>query len=295
MKAVAEGFSRFWLGRFAVSLPQECQLQSHAYKINQVYVEEFRWPRAENAYTVLWQNRLGEIGDADSGNGNIVEQGELRPGVQAVVYHPLANGELLRGETLRRHGDNGVWYKLELAASDTSPKAIKERLATISDAYTPLNEPVTPAGDWFYTRHGAVQLPYHGWEHVSLCWRGHALGLRVKALVLTAQETTANELVARFNAFTNDPAFAAMRSQIQKLRAGERKVAGLAGEEVAFVNLQQGSRLGLVCEWQYGGQRDSGKQPQFSLSLDTPAGQVEEKLALWDKILETCEPALGGE
>jgi hypothetical protein len=59
-----------------------------------------------------------------------------------------------------------------------------------------------------------------------------------------------------------------------------------------FVNLEEGARQGLVCEWQYAGRQDLGQHPQFSLSFDSLAGQVEEKMALWNGILESCETIL---
>ena len=42
--------------------------------------------------------------------------------------------------------------------------------------------------------------------------------------------------------------------------------------------------------WRYAGKKDSGEYPEIVLEMESPDGNLKEKLKIWDAILESMKP-----
>jgi hypothetical protein len=46
----------------------------------------------------------------------------------------------------------------------------------------------------------------------------------------------------------------------------------------------------LSFTWLYTGKTDSGDAPKISIEMETPDGRAEEKMKVWDAILDSIQP-----
>ena len=146
-----------------------------------------------------------------------------------------------------------------------------------------------PPGNWFYTRHGAVNLPYLEQESSYIAFEGHPLGLdfEVQTNEIHKEEKEGHNLVGRLAAVLATGYNVGVK--VTKIRTGKRTVAGLPGEEI-ITRLDEDGEKELSFAWRHAGKKDSGEAPKILITMGTEDGQVEAKLKIWDSILDSMRP-----
>ena len=59
-------------------------------------------------------------------------------------------------------------------------------------------------------------------------------------------------------------------------------------EEVDLMKSKDDAKLSFA--WIYSGKKDSGVFPEIEITMDAPDGQLDEKLKLWDALLNSFKP-----
>ena len=61
------------------------------------------------------------------------------------------------------------------------------------------------------------------------------------------------------------------------------------GEE-EVLRFKTAEKVNLEFGWRYAGKKDSGTQPHIRIRMDSPDGQFDEKLKIWDDLLSSFKP-----
>jgi hypothetical protein len=183
-------------------------------------------------------------------------------------------------------GRGGLWIKWR--GLERSKDKMLGFSLDIARAYHPLNSTASPPKEnAFYLEHGAIALPYLEQEETYARFEGHPLDLKLEFKTTAVHQVSESGLIDRLAASL------AMRFapgvDVDKLRTGKRAVAGLNGEEVIFRGTQDGESE-LSFTWLYTGKTDSGDAPKISIEMETPDGRAEEKMKVWDAILDSIQP-----
>ncbi|MCJ8503098.1 T6SS immunity protein Tli4 family protein [Desulfatitalea sp. M08but] len=67
-------------------------------------------------------------------------------------------------------------------------------------------------------------------------------------------------------------------------------MAGLKGEELIIRGTEDG-KTALNFQWDYPGRENDNHHPRIGFMMDSEDGRLEEKLALWDAVLNAMRPA----
>ncbi len=77
--------------------------------------------------------------------------------------------------------------------------------------------------------------------------------------------------------------------EIKKIRSGKRKLAGIEGEE-EVVSATADGKTQLDFGWRFAGRKESGDYPKIRVRMESADGQLDEKLKLWDAVLNSFKP-----
>ena len=158
----------------------------------------------------------------------------------------------------------------------------------IARAYKPISPHYDPPQkNWFFLEHGAIMLPYLEQEETYARFEGHPLDVKLEVKTTAVHKVSDSGLVDRLSASL--AMNFAPGVDVDKIRTGKRTAAGLNGEEVIFRGTQNGESE-LSFTWLYTGQVDSGDAPKISIEMEAPDGKVDEKLKLWDALLNSFKP-----
>jgi hypothetical protein len=141
----------------------------------------------------------------------------------------------------------------------------------------------------FHLKDGLISLPYIEQESTYARFLRQSLELKLEIEMNDTHvdepkdegllARTAAAILTRF-AFGVD---------IHKIRSRDRKVAGLNGEEqVVRMKDKDGTELDFT--WRYAGKKDSGEYPKIVVTMESPDGKLDEKLKVWDAILDSMKP-----
>lgn len=191
-------------------------------------------------------------------------------------------------DLLAEMGTVAVWFKLSglIQYQDDMLKDLIE----IAHAYhsgDPLSRGLK--GDWFYTRHGALNLPYLEQEKTYARFEKHPLELKLEVETKeTRTDAVPNEgLLARTAAVIASGYAAGVN--IERIRSRKRTLSGMMGEEeVDLMKSKDDAKLSFA--WIYSGKKDSGDFPEIKITMDAPDSQLDEKLKLWDSLLDSFKP-----
>ncbi|WP_318258369.1 T6SS immunity protein Tli4 family protein [Geobacter anodireducens] len=288
------------IGRFAIDVPAEMKLVHQWQRLRYAEIEEFAWPgsvpRAQ-ARDEAWKRRLAEIGKLTPPKGKervIIETREF-PGVgtwaRGVFYYGdnWADDEgywLIFADS----GTSGIW--LTYHGLTDAKQEMLTWLLEIARSYQSrrFGDLKLPPGNWFYTERGAINLPYLEQETAAARFEGHPLGLEIDI------ETTETHKVEEAGLIKKT--MAAMATgfatglNIDKIRSRKKTVAGLDGEE-EVLRMNDGNKTVLNFAWEYRGRKDSGEYPEIRITMDSADGKLEQKLQVWDAVLNSLKPMYG--
>ncbi|AJE04779.1 hypothetical protein GPICK_01935 [Geobacter pickeringii] len=290
------------IGRFAIDVPAEMKLAHQGQRLRYAEIEEFVWPEnvpRERARDEAWKKHLAEIGKLSppKGKDRVIIESRDFPGVGA-----WARGVFYYGDAWAEDegywqifvdsGTSGAW--LTYHGLTDAKQEMLAWLVGIAKSYQSrrFGDLKLPPGNWFYTWHGAFNLPYLEQESAAARFQGHPLGLK---LVIKTVETHRSEpenhgLLGRLGALLAT-GFAG-NVKIEKIRTGTRAVAALPGEETVLRADEKG-RKELSFMWRYAGEKDSGEHPKILIEMESTDDRLEEKLQIWDDVLNSLKPMYG--
>ncbi|KIE43486.1 T6SS immunity protein Tli4 family protein [Geobacter anodireducens] len=288
------------IGRFAIDVPAEMKLVHQWQRLRYAEIEEFAWPGSvprERARDEAWKRRLAEIGKLTPPKGKervIIETREF-PGVGAWARGVFYYGDNWADDEgywliFADSGTSGIW--LTYHGLTDAKQEMLTWLLEIARSYQSrrFGDLKLPPGNWFYTERGAINLPYLEQETAAARFEGHPLGLEIDI------ETTETHKVEEAGLIKKT--MAAMATgfatglNIDKISSRKKTVAGLDGEE-EVLRMNDGNKTVLNFAWEYRGRKDSGEYPEIRITMDSADGKLEQKLQVWDAVLNSLKPMYG--
>ena len=290
------------LGRFSIGIPMDMKQAGRSHRLRLAKIQEIAWHRNNNheIRSKLWDTRVAEIKKMrppQNKKGPIIELREfsaLGQWAKGIFYYGnYALEKEGKWEVLIDFGSCGIWLETDstLIGKENVDKTIRN-LTNIAKAYTARTDDDPDKfgfGDWFHLENGAINLPYRWEEQTYARFEGHPLNLKLE---LEMSETHTDEpkdegLLARTAAVIATGYAAGV--DIDRLRSRKRKAAGLDGEEEVD-RMTDRHRAAISFGWRYAGKKDSGEYPEMVIRMESPDGNLEEKLKIWDAILDSMKP-----
>ena len=144
--------------------------------------------------------------------------------------------------------------------------------------------------DAFYLRYGAVDLPFEYKESVDIVFRKYPLDKQLVLTINTRVVDKVNPVGMLEGLAVALAANIAPGVEVEKIRTRKRTVAGLVGEEMILKATERGKTM-LNFQWYYPGQVNDSLHPRMLLIMDANSDALEDKIDLWDAILDSLRPA----
>ena len=297
-KGVKIVMKTYYMGRFAVDVPVELKQAVQAHTIRYAKLEEFLWPLTvtrENARQNAWNQRLTETSKLSPPRGkrevviktlNTSERDKWLKGL--MYYGNYVSSKEANWGVLIDAGVVGLWG--DISGLLEYEDHMKTDLLEIMNAYRvrPPENPMGFAGNWYHLKYGSINLPYLEQEKTYARFEGHPLDLKLEVEMkethevekLGVAERLAASIATRF----------APGVDVDKIRSRSRTAAGLKGEELVMRMSASGEDTQIQFAWEYRGEVDSGERPEIQITMETPDGNLNEKLKIWDAILDSFKP-----
>jgi hypothetical protein len=284
------------IGRFSISVPQSMKRAARTASLRYRDLRETTWEAnisPETARNATWKKRIAEIETLQPPEGKlkaVIETrtiNEIKPWCDAILYYgDRHDDETVSWDVLLDAGRGGLW--IQWSGLERSKEKMLGFSLDIARAYKVIDPAAPPPKEnGFYLEHGYIALPYLEQEETYARFEGHPLGLKLEFKTTAVHKVSESGLVDRLAASL--AMNFAPGVDIDKLHTGKRTVAGIAGEEVIMRGTQDGkSELNFI--WLFTGKADSGDAPKISIEMEAPDGRVEEKLKVWDTLLDSIKP-----
>lgn len=288
------------MGRFSISVPVDFERISQSHRFRACTIDEFIWPQNtdhEQARLRIWNTRLAEINKLRKPRGVskiiIEEKATPKAGqwIKSVYYYGnYAADDEGYWDLLIDAGPVGVLFKFDglLEGKDELFNWVLS-IAKAYRTYPPNNPSGLPPGNWFHTKYGAINLPFFEQEKTEARFYHRPLDMRLEIEMNETHTVEALDegLIGRTTAVIATGYAGGV--EIERIRSRKRMVAGLSGEEeIDRMTDKDGTELDFG--WRYAGQKGSGEHPEILITIDTPDGNLDEKLQIWDAILDSFKP-----
>jgi len=285
----------YYIGRFTVQAPQSMKVAHRTASLRFTELKEVTWTTSLDHNVVredIWNKRLSEIQELKPPRGKekTLIEAKVRsstPWIAGVIYYgDQYSTKTMFWEMLFDSSDVGLWLKQD----GTDKMLMEDNGMEIARAYRVIDPKNPPKENWFYLKHGAIALPYLEQEETYTRFEGHPLFEQIKIETTEVHQDEPKEegLIGRLAATVASGYAGGV--DIKKIRARDRVVAGLNGEEVVTkMSDEDGVKLSFM--WRHAGKKDSGKEPKILIMGDAQDGQLDEKLKVWDAILDSFKPA----
>ena len=286
-----------YIGRFRIQVPLSLKVANRSTTFRSTEITEQTWLEGvdhQKARQVSWDNRLAQIKLRKAPRGHaspLLLQQQLVAGHWAYGALYYQDEDIIddegNWEILVDYGTLGVWFKYRglLEAKD----AMRDWVLDIARAYHPLS-PTTPPPkeNVFFLEHGYIALPYLEQEEAYARFEGHPLDVKFEITTTETHEVETSGPLERLAAAlaTN---FAPGVS-VDRIRGGRRTAAGLNGEEIVLKMTNDDKRSTLRFGWEYNGKVNSGTEPEIHIEMEAKDGRLDEKLKLWDALLNSFKP-----
>ena len=297
----------YYIGRFSIAVPVDMHEAkgSRSHELRYEEVKEIMWPEGtshENAREAEWKRFMAKIRELSppKGKDNVIirmrDFNNIGNWAKAVFYY---NDEFDCNSGpwafLMDSGPIGVWIKDNppgnVEAENKTDNAINS-ITNIGRSYRTIypNAP-RPKGDWFYLKHGAINLPYLWQEKYYIRFEGHPLDLKIEIEMNMDSEYGIEKhgLIDKTNAVIASGYAAAANVKLKRIRSQKRDVAGMPGEE-EIDKIADKDKKTLDFGWEYIGKENSGEYPTLRITMESPDGNLEEKLKIWDAVLDSMKP-----
>jgi hypothetical protein len=290
-KGAQQGMKTYYMGRFAIDLPAEFQLEIQSQKIRYAEVSDFKWKERDRAKEreALWAKKIAEIKKLKLPKGRkqiIIEEKSLKGignWIKAVEYYgDYRIGDYIYWTVLVDYGESGMWLTLYGLNNDKSLKNFTNILTHYQYGFDNLTK------DSFCLNHGRIELPYLEQEEIYARFAG-PMGMKLE---IDMNETHQVEEVGLLDSFAASLAMNfAPGVDVDKIRARKRTIDELQGEELV-TRMTDAMGTKLYFGWKYQGKEDSGEHPEIEINIDkSPNGNLDEKLRIWDAALDSFRPA----
>ena len=289
-KGAEHKMKTYYMGRFAIDLPEDFKLEIQSNRFRRVEIEEY--PNLKDAEQ-KWKSRLSEIEKLKKPEGVkkiiIKEQPIERLGKWArgvLYYGDYRADDECKWDIFVSYGLSGVLFSLRGLLD--KEKSMYAWLKEIAAAYSPHPFPNQPANHLLYTEHGVIELPYKRQESTYARFAG-PMGMKLEIEMRQIhKEPESGGIISR--------TIAAMATgfasglDIEKVRSRKKTAANLPGEE-EILQGSDGENQDLSFDWEYLGTVESGEKPWIQITLDTKPDNRDEKIIIWDQILNSFRPA----
>lgn len=293
----------FYIGRFSIAVPVEMQEAkgSRSHKLRDEEIKEIVWSKGinhEQAREAEWKQiepkimrhkKSKKISEIIIKTQDFLGLGEWAKGV--FYYDSRISTRTAKWAILMDTGPVGVWIEdnppVLVDKENKSNKAINN-IINIGKSYRVMDSNAPkPKGDWFYLKHGAINLPYLWQEKSYIRFEGHPLNLKIEVeMHETYTVEKAGIIEKTIDAISTGYASGV---KIKKVRSKKRTVAGLKGEE-EVLRMTDKDKDALNFVWEYNGKENSGECPRIVITMESPDGNLEEKLKVWDAVLDSMKP-----
>lgn len=304
MTAVKEKTITYGAGRFVIDIPVSMHFRGGMYRMRTCNLTETVWNDHDERQSALnaWEAYLKELEilPPPKGKDNAIIEVKKIDNIgrfcNSVLYHKeILDPNFVNLDMLVNSGQVGIWIKLD---GKIEQKNIVYDIATeIAKAYRPPIQRLGKAAvlknvDAFYLEHGAIDLPFEYKESVDIRFNGHKLdqdlALGIETSAVDEVETTG--LMQRLAAVITTKFAPGIK--IEKIRTGKRAVAGMKGEEIILRTTEtEDNAMEINFVFEHLGEKDSGDHPWMKISMTTEDDHVEQKIALWDALLDSMRPA----
>lgn len=291
-KGDQQGMKTYYMGRFAIDVPAEFKLAVQNHRFRLIEIEEY--PEVRDA-DMIWREHLAKIEKTTKPKGvnkitiktqEIDGMGKWSKGV--LYYSDSMTNEECNWDIFVSYGNSAAVFSLKglLDKQLSMFKWSKE----VAQSYRPNSSNLELRhlnNGQFHTAHGVIELPYKRQEESYARFEG-PMGMVLKVEMREIHKAPEKEGII-------DRTIAAMATgfatglDIKKIRSRDRTVAGLPGEE-EILQGDDGKHKNVSFDWEYLGRVESGEQPMIQITGDTQADNLNEKILIWDKVLNSFRP-----
>jgi hypothetical protein len=306
-KGVHQAMKTYYIGRFSVAVPAgvEETKGSRLHQLRDIEVSEICWPigtSPERAREAEWEKFIDMVKTITPPHNkeraiisirDFPEIGKWAKGV--FYYNDLENNRTAPWSLLMDTGSVGVWLNTDppvVIEKEMKSNNAANNLTIIGKSYHFMSpKDLKPNGDWFYLEHGAINLPYRWQENSEIRFSGNSprLIIRIKMDMDIAQEREPHGLIEKTTAAIDSGYAVSANIQMMRIRSQKRVVAGMTGEEEVD-RLRDKDKTTLDFGWEYVGKENSGEYPTTRITMESPDGNLSEKLQIWDAILDSMKP-----
>ena len=280
----------YYMGRFAIDLPTEFQLEIQSQKIRYAEVSDFKWKERDRAKEreALWAKKIGEIKKLKLPKGkdriiieevNIPNLGKWAKGI--LYYGNYVSPRTLYWTVLLDCGDTGIWLQIDGIKKDQMSNHFIMLLSRYQYGFDNLTK------DSFCLNHGRIELPYLEQEEIYARFAG-PMDMKLRIEMNETQKVEEAGVLDRLVASL--AMNFAPNVDVDKIRTGSRTVAGLPGQEI-IIRGTVNDVSELFFAWDSPGKEDSGEYPEIKIGLECPDGSLDEKTKIWDDLLDSFRPA----
>jgi hypothetical protein len=305
-KGAINNMQTYYIGRFSIAIPavmHEAQ-GSRSHQLRRVELDEKTWPDGvshEKAREMEWNKFMAKIKEIPptEGKQKVIIKMQDFPGVgtwsKGIFYHKNSDSkDEGTWRLLIDSGHNAVWLKGRpvLVEKENNSNIMAKNISNIGKSYLYIDSRTSRTkGDWFYLKHGAINLPYSWQEKSYIRFEGHPLNLKIEIdMDMDAGHKRPQfGLIEKTSAAIDSGYASAANVSIKNIRSQKREVAGLPGEEV-IDRLTAKDKKTLDFGWEYVGKKDSGEYPTICITMESPDGNLDEKLKIWDAVLDSMKP-----
>ncbi len=279
----------YYMGRFAIDVPAEFKLAVQSHRFQLAEIEEF--PKVKDAEQE-WRNYLAKIEKMKKPKGvnkNIIKEqqiSKLGKWARGVLYYSdsMADDEC-NWDIFVSYGSSAALFSLKGLLD--KQQSMFTWVQEIANAYMPNLDQRSKKGVQFHTTHGSIELPYKRQEKSYARFEG-PMEMVLKVEMHEIHKTPTDEGIISRTVAAMATGFAS-GIDIKKIRSRKRTVAGIPGEE-EILQGDDGGRNNVSFDWEYLGSVESGEKPMIQITVDTEADNLDEKLRIWDKVLDSFRP-----
>ncbi len=299
----------YGVGRFVIDIPVSMQYRGGSYRMRNRQIREIIWPDGDPqlAAKAAWEKRFEEIENLKPPEGKdkaLIETKDF-PGIgkwcKAVFYYGDPRDTEFEDIPLKGYldilvnaGVTGAW--ITSYGKSTGKDFMFEKSTDLAKAYRPPTHRQGKASvlknvDSFYLQYGAIDLPFEYQESTDIYLEGHPIDkfLRLHIEIEVIHKVQPVGLIERIEAGIKTDYVQGLK--IKKIKAKERIVAEQKGEEFIYKSADDDGDKGFSFFWESPGEENSSHHPRINITMGTEDGKLDEKLALWETILDGMHPA----
>ena len=294
--------TRHALGRFTVELPEVMESQGEIWRIGHVDVIERAWLDniPQKGRWFFWDQHMktleaipirGVNKDQPKPTIEVIEPNE--EGLwykQSLYYDHNEFVQRLKWDIFADMGNHAVWFGIDKYEDVKGPMG--ELLMEALNAYKPYSEEeIVYQPNVFYLEKGAIHLSYDYYERSRRFFGSDDLDYSLMIEIKT-NKTDGDVRLIEHTRWVAKELSKEQGFNMDILRSGNRRVAGLEGEEILTriqdIYLDE-ARDYIIFEFHYNGEFETPDKPNIRIKLEGSPDNLPEKIAIWDAMLNSIQ------